>query len=269
MIKYNDRTGLYRYPFHIKEPVGNNIFSFEQRTQKMIYVPRMIEGRSTSIEESEDPSFVEIDEEGQERVNKGLKYFIRDGDRFIFDNHNHCYYFYKNFLRRSGKSSMGFVHVDQHKDLRDPDEQRSSFCEKSNIQEGSARLGLPDLPEVMRSDLSGYDLDEDIWDLLYTNLVLNVGNFIKPLLYEGKISKLAVIDSNDSMRSFSKKSFTSDYVLDLDLDFFSKDMEYMDRGERIGFIRDLAKDAQAIFIATSPYFIAFEEAKRALIEIFA
>lgn len=229
----------------------------------------MIEGDICSIESSDQVAFVEVDEQDIEQINFGLKNFIRQGNRFIFDNHNHCYYFYKLFLRTNQKTSMGFVHIDQHKDLREPDRQLSDLKIGSNAEEGLKELGIEESVKEDLRELWGKErFLEEAQNFLYANCELNVGNFIKPLLAENRIAELAIIDSNYTMRNFSKENFVKEYIVDLDLDFFSRDMDYMNREERIDFVRDIAKSAQAIFIATSPYFIPFDEAKRALREIF-
>lgn len=264
-----ERIGFYQRPFMIGEPIGNNVFSFDRRKQKKIHVPNMIEGQIASIECSDRIAFVEVDEQNIERMNFGLKNFVRQGDHFIFDNHNHCYYFYKLFLRMKQKTSMGFVHIDQHKDLREPKLQLSDLRIGSNMEQGLKELGIEkDLIEDLRELWGEERFLEEAQNFLYTNRELNVGNFIKPLLAENRISELAIIDSHYTMQNFSKETFAKEYVLDLDLDFFSKDMDYIDRSERIDFVRDIANSAQAVFIATSPYFIPFDDAKRALREIF-
>ena len=53
MEKYNG--------FYIDEPVGNNIFSYDERKNKKIFVPKLIEGNLDSVKVGEKIVFSEID----------------------------------------------------------------------------------------------------------------------------------------------------------------------------------------------------------------
>ena len=53
---------------------------------------------------------------------------------------------------------------------------------------------------------------------------------------------------------------------DLDLDFFSKDVSYINDCKKLKFVQSLIDNAKAIFVATSPFFIEFDAAKR-IVEI--
>jgi hypothetical protein len=91
-----------------------------------------------------------------------------------------------------------------------------------------------------------------------------VGNFIVPALETGLFSKMEIIDSTVS---FEKPS-PNEFVLDLDLDIFSKDMEYIDRSVKLDMISACIKKAKLITIALSPFFIDMETALAALRQIF-
>lgn len=242
---------MYSEGFWIKEALGNNKFSYDKRKQKQIYVPKLIES-DIKIEISDKEAFVEINEDGVEELSYGLKYFIKRKDIYIFDNHNHCYYFYKKFLKENALRKLSFIHIDQHKDMREPEKYFDEFVESE-----------------YSSFKDNKDCDEELYkSFLYANFGLNVGNFIKPLLKEGKIDELYIIDSEYKMDEFGEIKLNFDYVLDLDLDFFSEDMDYIDIDKKINFVKDVAKSAKAIFVASSPFFISFERAKKALYDIF-
>ena len=69
--------------------------------------------------------------------------------------------------------------------------------------------------------------------------------------------------------SYSFEYDTSEeFVLDIDLDIFSKDMDYIPLDIKINKIRNLIKKAKTITIATSPYFIEQEYAINILKKIF-
>ena len=72
----------------------------------------------------EEIAFNEIDEDIEVKA-KGLKnmviYKYQNKDVYIFDNHNHAFYFWIKSLKK-GNFNKGckLVHVDQHKDTREP-----------------------------------------------------------------------------------------------------------------------------------------------------
>lgn len=223
--------------FYIEKPIGNNIFSYEERENKKIYVPKLIEGNLDDIKVGDKIVFNEIDEEKEIKA-KGLKnmvkYNIDQKDVYIFDNHNHALYFWIKSLKKD-KFSKGckLVHVDQHKDMREPDDYNVNM---DNI--------------------------EDVFT--YTNEVLNVGNFIQPALKHNIFSDVVIIDSSYGFDLDIK----GEYVLDIDLDIFSKDMDYIPHEIKICKIQNLIKKAKVITIASSPFFIDQEYAIKVLKELF-
>ncbi|MDL0414410.1 hypothetical protein QQP00_03770, partial [Clostridioides difficile] len=125
------------------------------------------------------------------------------------------------------------VHVDQHKDTREPE---------------NYDVDVNNLKDVFR----------------YTNEVLNVGSFIKPALKYNIFSELIIIDS---LYGFDLE-VESEFVLDIDLDIFSSDMDYIPFDFKLDKIKNLIKKAKVITIATSPYFINQEYAIKVLKELF-
>lgn len=223
--------------FYINEPTGNNIFSYDDRLNKSIYVPKLIEGTLDDVKIGDAVVFNEIDFE--EEINAiGLKnmvkYDFKGKDVYIFDNHNHAFYFWIKSLNK-GMFNKGckLVHIDQHKDMREPE---------------------------------NYDVDinsiEDVFR--YTNYTLNVGNFIKPALYYNIFSEAIIIDSTYGF----EMNVEGEIVLDIDLDIFSKDMEYMSYDLRINKIKEYIERAKVITIASSPFFIEQDYAIKVLKELF-
>lgn len=223
--------------FYIEKPIGNNIFSYEERENKKIYVPKLIEGNLDDVKIGDKIVFNEIDEEKEIKA-KGLKnmvkYNIDQKDVYIFDNHNHALYFWIKSLKKD-KFTKGckLVHVDQHKDMREPDDYNVNM-----------------------------DSIEDVFT--YTNEVLNVGNFIQPALKHNIFSEVIIIDSSYGFDLDIK----GEYVLDIDLDIFSKDMDYIPREIKIYKIQNLIKKAKVITIASSPFFIDQQYAIKVLKELF-
>ena len=223
--------------FYIEKPIGNNIFSYEDRSNKKIYVPKLIEGSLDDVVVGDKVVFNEIDENIEIKA-KGLKnmvkYSIKDKEIYIFDNHNHALYFWIKSLKFN-KFNKGckLVHIDQHKDMREP--------ENYNVD-------MNDIDDVFR----------------YTNDVLNVGNFIQPALKHNIFSEVIIIDSSYGFNL----DIQGEFVLDIDLDIFSKDMEYISYDLRINKIKELIKRAKVITIASSPFFIDQEYAIKVLKELF-
>lgn len=223
--------------FYIDKPYGNNIFSYEERENKKIYVPKLIEGNLNHVLVGENIVFNEIDEDNEIKA-KGLEnlvqYKLDDKTIYVFDNHNHAFYFWMKSLKNNEfNKSCKLVHVDQHKDMREP---------------LSYDVNVEDLDNVFK----------------YTNNVLNVGNFIQPALKKEIFSEVIIIDSS---YSFDIK-VEDEYVLDIDLDIFSKDMDYIPFDFRLSRIKELIKGAKVITIATSPYFIEQDYAIKVLKELF-
>lgn len=255
---------MYNFKCSLLQPKGNNVFSYEERLSKKLVIPPLKEGYPFEISQSDEYAFIEIDEKGQEQTCKGLKSFIRYKNIFIFDNHNHSYFFYKMFLKENNLKKLDFIHVDQHKDMRTPDLSLKDFIsDNRNLRESLLNLGIDE--EEYNFLKAKKNFEELASWFLYTNLGLNVGNFIKPLLEEGLINKLEIIDSEYTMENFFQED--EKYVLDLDLDFFAPEMSYINREKKIDFIKKLMNRAEAVFIATSPYFIEYETCVEVLKEL--
>ena len=228
--------------FYIDRPVGNNVFSYEERAKKRIYVPKLIDARIDQVELGGPATFIEV-EDGQEKECLGMKNIYHLVDReitemgkevYLFDNHNHAFFFWCQALKRGlMKRGQVLLHVDQHKDTRIPPDYD---------------VDIGDLEDVKR----------------YTNEVLNVGSFIKPALHHGIFSDLMIVDSTYSM----DMEYPESYVLDIDLDFFSRDMDYIDYDLKIGRVKEYIEGASLITIATSPYFIEQDRALKALRDLF-
>ncbi len=226
----------YYNGFFIQEPVGNNAFSFAQRHNRKIFVPSIINGSLDDLAIGHEIAFSEM-EEGREVNYKGLKSFIyiheQNKDIFIFDNHNHAFFFWV-YAYQLGKlkPQSTLVHVDQHKDTRQPQE----------------KFGKSDLKEAFK----------------YTNFKLNVGNFIPPAVSLGLFSKVIIIDSETAFN----QALPSEFVLDIDMDVFSPEMDYIKSSYKLERIQSYIKQSNLITVATSPYFMDQDQAISLVKELF-
>ena len=125
------------------------------------------------------------------------------------------------------------VHIDQHKDMREPE---------------NYDVDINDIDDVFRC----------------TNYTLNVGNFIKPALHHNIFSEAIIIDSTYGL----EMDVEGEIVLDIDLDIFSKDMEYMSYDLRVNKIKEYIERSKVITIASSPFFIEQDYAIKVLKELF-
>lgn len=221
--------------FFLTQPVGNNAFSFEIRENRKIFVAPLMRGSTADLFEGTEIVFSEV-REGVEENKTGLQYFVHcdyaGRDVFIFDNHNHAFFFWVlGIVVGKVKTGSTLVHVDQHKDTRHPTK-------------------FPDFVQDGKIDLSKA--------FTYTNEILNVGNFIQPALTAGFFNALLMIDHEEAFAV----PVENEYVLDLDMDIFSPEMEYIDRRMKVQRIRELIAGARWITIATSPYFMNQQEAIR-------
>jgi len=223
----------YYAGFFLEGCHGNNAFSYEARRTKRLFVAPLVEGNLADVQVGTETAFCEM-VDGKERACLGLKNFVylkhHGKDIFIFDNHNHAFVFWSLGIM-AGRVSPGgrMIHVDQHKDTRAP---------------------VFDLPTGFWETVSMKEVCE------YANQVLNVGNFIKPALSSGMFSEVSLVDSQ---QAFDETPAPAN-VLDLDLDIFSADMNYIARDQKCAFIQKAFDQAKLVTVATSPYFIAQEGA---------
>lgn len=244
--------------FYICENAGNNAFSYDNRLNKSIYVPSIkkmdfeVNDIMNHIKCSDKIGFSEVQEEREINV-FGLENFVYtekdDKKIYIFDNHNHCFYFVASNMAKQGeylsdKSCLEkyMIHFDQHKDMRVPNLSLEDFAKKNNL-----------------------DTSFDNLLFLYTNYHLNVGNFIVPLKTNRFIKDVEIVDSIYTMDKLGRALDNYEgIILDIDLDFFSEDMSYIADDKKLDLILKCYKKADIITICTSPYFIEFERAKKYL-----
>jgi hypothetical protein len=230
----------YSRGFNIERPAGNNAFSFEGRKNKTIYVPPLVEGDLADLAAGENTAFSEV-RDGKEINANGLRNFVHWSraakEIFIFDNHNHAFFFWCWGLSIGWlRPGMALVHVDQHKDTRPP----------------------PVLTPF--GSLKDIDLNRAFE---YTNYTLNVGNFIPPALALGIFSASSNVDSREAF----ERDLPAGYVLDIDLDIFAPEMEYIPREIKICRLREWIAAARFITVATSPFFMEQQEAIRIVKEL--
>lgn len=219
----------YYNGFSISGAAGNNAFSLDRRLTKSIYVPALVDGDVGNVRPGEEIVFSEYFD-GREIRATGLEHFVHiqksEKDIFVFDNHNHAFFFWC-YTYRQGllKAPAILLHIDQHTDMRKPDIFPENFS------------------------LDNMDLDQAF---AYTNFQLNVGNFIQPAVQMGLFRQTVMVTNEEA---FQQPLPAAPFVLDLDLDIFAEDMDYIPDDLKMAFIQAAVSKARVITIATSPYFI--------------
>lgn len=236
---------MYKEPFYLSGKRGNNAFSYDERgAAPQLYVPSLIEGTLDNVQMGNEVVFADKDDNDVLQKCKGLKHFVRTHFNgiplVVVDNHNHVFYFwYEALMLGILKRGATLVHIDAHKDAREPAEW---------FQGGDSG----DLKEIFR----------------YTNEVLNVGNYILPAQKEGLVGEVQFVTSEAALedgRFFER----SNKILNIDLDFFAPDLAYIDFGKTKRFILAHAQNASLITVSTSPFFIDQERALRCLQKLFS
>ena len=239
---------MYKEPFFITKPVWNNAFSFDKRKNKKLYVPKLIE--ITNLEDiklQKDKDKIAFEDfwfDDKLSTNYGLENFyeinpppsplpIKEGGLkcpiYLFDNHNHAYFFWY-LARKKGIiwDNNTLLHIDEHADTRDND--KHLLKPESN-----------DLEKVFE----------------FTNQVLNVGDYIIPAQEEWIIWEVVQIRNTDNLEEYleNKDKYKKDIILNLDLDFFQPDLDFIDYNLKKKAILDISQKASIITVCTSPFFI--------------
>jgi len=218
------------------ENTGNNAIDYNERKNfhnkiPTIFVPELINGTVNNLDITNEITFEAINDKGKIESCHGLKKFVtfkqNNKNIYIFDNHNHALYFWHlDYTNQKIQDNARLIHVDQHKDTRMP-------------------LRLPSASEL--KDLKNcHD---------YTQSCTNVGSFIQPALSTKLIQDLIIIDSEKTIDEFKIPDNTKTIILDIDIDFFSPDMNYIPYKKKMNLIQNLIPIANIVTIATSPFFI--------------
>lgn len=267
---------FYKKWFFIDKPIWNNEFSFEKRTNKRLYVPEIIDLDINDLDQirlqddKEKIAFEDFWFDDKLSTNYGLKNFYRIKFNWkeivLFDNHNHAFYFWYEARNRwiIGDNNT-LIHIDEHADTRD----------------NNKNLLKPDSIDLEKA-------------FTFTNEVLNVGDYIIPAQKEGLIWDIIQIRNTINLEDYVERYywfydildiwfiewrlFESQFdfqigwvsewnklnskilnknwiILNLDLDFFQKELDFIDYNLKKKVILDAFEKADFITVCTSPFFI--------------
>ena len=223
----------------------NNAISFDIRKELgsslTLSIPKVIEWTINQVRKQVNTTCIAFEEafdqlKGNKSVivkNLGLEHLVIIEKKWkqicVMDNHNHEFFFWwKALLSHGIKKSMPLIHIDQHSDLAVPHQ----YLEESEL-----------------SDLNII--------AIYTNEVLEVGNFIKAAQNCSLVWEDIQIRSEFSLLDFQLEKIESDALLDIDLDFRAEGMGIERFDQTIEKTRELINHPKIKFvtIATSPYFL--------------
>lgn len=238
---------MYQKPFFIDKKVWNNAFSYNKRKNKKIYVPNLISWEISDIKLWKKIVFEDFDFDDKLSSCSWLENFYeitwKNKKIFLFDNHNHAFYFW--YLARNRwiiKDNNTLYHIDEHSDMRDPE----NYILK---------------PE-------SYNLEE-VFN--YTNFKINVWNYIIPAKKEWILKNIIQIRNEENLNNYllnDKKNKEKWIILNLDLDFFQADLDFIDYKLKKKVVLDIAEKAKIITVATSPFFIKQNLAIKVFKDIF-
>jgi len=224
----------YSRPFWLDGPVGNNALSYDRRgPTPRLWVPSLVSGTIADVAPGGHVVFEDIDEHGRLQSCTGLSHLVRTTwggvPTVVVDNHNHAFYFWFEALA-SGRLQSGatLIHLDQHRDTRTPTQ---PFEAASTLKE----------------------------TFLYTNIHLNVGNYIAPAQQAGMVGETLMVTGGDGLDNLTLAG-RPNTILNIDLDFFAPEMSYIDFDRVRRFIDTYLSCAVLITVATSPFFIDQERA---------
>lgn len=236
---------FYKEWLFLDKELWNNAFSFDLRKNKKLYIPSIIDiaiNELDKIEIQDDKSkiaFEDFDFDDKLSTNYGLKNFYRIKVKWkeiiLFDNHNHAFYFWYEARNRwlIWDNNLLF-HIDEHADTRD----NNKYISKEDSS---------DLSKVFE----------------FTNYVLNVGDYIIPAEKEWIIWKTIQIRNTKNLNDYISnyywklldKNSDSGIILNLDLDFFQPDLDFIDYDLKKKVVLDAFDKADFVTVCTSPFFI--------------
>ena len=259
---------MYSKPFYIDKDIGNNSLSFFERQkatgrESKLYVPSLKKIQDFSEIKLLSPFHKGSTSQDRGIINKKItfedfwfddklstNYWLENFYEipwnskkiYLFDNHNHALYFW--YLAKHNwviRDNSLLYHVDEHADYREAD------------------------VEIEKTDL------ESIFN--YTNFSkINVWNYIIPAEKEGLIWETVQIRSEKELEEYVSKIGQTQgtaptdicrgescvhpsIILNLDLDFFQPDLDFIDYEMKKKVVLDIAAKADVITVATSPFFI--------------
>ncbi len=241
---------MYKKWFFIEEPLWNNAFSFEKRKNKKIWVPSIKEiNNLEDIKLQSNKGKVAFEDfwfDDKLSTNYWLENFYRikiknQKEIILVDNHNQVFYFWYEARKKGiiGDDNL-LIHIDEHADTRD----NNKWISKEDSR---------DLQKVF----------------FFTNFVLNVWDYIIPAQKEGIIWEVIQIRNTQNLEDYISNPPNRKWIiLNLDLDFFQPDLDFIDYNLKKKVVLDAFEKADFVTVCTSPFFINQELAIKVFKDLF-
>lgn len=293
---------MYSRPFYITKNEWNNTFSFKKRQNKKIYVTSLKKINSfDEIKLGKEIVFEDFDENWVLRSCKWLENFyemdfwkiknppspLYQGEKvnykklYLFDNHNHAYFFwYKAKVDWIIWDNSVLIHIDEHSDLRDP----WVYLQKNDLNNLEKIFDYTNHTLNVWNYIIPAKKDKIIWEiiqirsevelLVFSKKLKNqnffpvISNEVEKSFKESNNNLITNNDTNKEQISPLQSKWQSSIILNLDLDFFEPNLDYIDYNLKKEVIIELTKKASLITVATSPFFIDQDLALKVFKDLF-
>lgn len=283
---------FYKQWFFIDKPVWNNEFSFEKRINKKLYVPEIIDLDIDDLDQikiQDDKDKIAFEDfwfDDKLSTNYGLKNFYRIKIKWkeivLFDNHNHAFYFWYEARNRGIIwDNNTLIHIDEHADTRDNNKiilKPDSFDLEKIFTFTNEVLNVGNY--IMPAQKEGI-----IWEIIQIRNTSNLEEYIEKYynksylefdLFHSETQPIWLKSNGDSnslhsINQISKYNFRNKYswiILNLDLDFFQKELDFIDYDLKKKVILDALEKADFITVCTSPFFIEQDLAIKVFKDLF-
>ena len=242
---------VFERPFTISEAVGNNRFGQPEGVSVLpLAVGKRVFSDFSKLSVGLRVAFREFDDKGGLCEYLGLESFVSSTwngiPTHVFDNHNLALaYWIEAYSEGILSRKCRLVHIDMHSDL---------------------------WPNAFDFDIDRADDVSYVEDFVHRKT--EVGNYIEPAMRSGLIGEVIKIEGEDDLVSAlsfiesEARNSSVPTILNLDLDFFAPDLDYIPFELKKRTILAFAKRASLITVATSPSFVDQYLALRRFRDIF-
>ena len=276
-------NNLYNTWFYITENIWNNSLSFDKINWKKIYIPSLVKisgfDEIKLLEKNSDKiTFQDFWFDDKLSINFWLENFyettpspslLRRGITapiYLFDNHNHSLYFW--YLAKEKKliqeKNNILYHIDEHADYRDP----WVVLEKTDLQSIFNYTNFSDI------NVWNYIIPAEkewlIWKTIQIRWTSELESYVEThCMCLWKTNEGVKNNQNRDRFNLSLQNDKESIILNLDLDFFQPDLDFIDYELKKKVILDIAKKASVITVSTSPFFIDQKLALKVFKDLFS
>lgn len=240
---------MFKWWFFLEWNRGNNALSYDKKGDNpRLFIPSLIDAQISDIELGDKPVFEDYDIYSWKMTKFcWLENYYRIGlknwkEAILVDNHNMVLYFwYEAFKQWKITEKSDLIHIDEHSDMKD------DWLFFKNIND--------EFTLVEAFDFTVFDT--------------NVWNYIKPAISSNLVWEVFQIRSDFSLDEYMNYDFWKNYILNVDLDFWQENLDFIWNDKKNKFTKKLIENAWVITVATSPLFIDQNRAIEVFKELFS